>query len=134
MKQIKNIFLVGLVSLFLGTQAFAVTPWNNDLRSLFQSKGAVIYALNIRTFNAKDKNQNGIIEENLGEERGTFLNAIDRLDELANWGINTIHVLPVTPVGKIKAQGTAGSLYSASSFNELNPQFKNLLRNAIKEK
>lgn len=124
MKQIRNIFLVVLVSFFLGAKAFAVTPWINDLRSVFQSNTAVIYALNIRTFNAKDKNQNGIIEENLGEERGTFLNAIDRLDDLVNCGINTIHVLPITPVGKIKAQGTAGSLYAASSFNEINPQFK----------
>ena len=37
-------------------------------------------------------------------------------------GINTIHVLPITPVGKVKALGTAGSLYAASSFDSINPQ------------
>ena len=37
-------------------------------------------------------------------------------------GINTIHVLPITPVGKIKALGTAGSLYATSDFSSLNPQ------------
>jgi len=124
MKKIFNLFLVIIVSLLFSTPAFADGAWINDLRSVFASNNAVIYALNIRTFNANDKNQNGIIEENLGEERGTFLNAIDRLDELVTCGINTVHVLPVTPVGKTKAQGTAGSLYAASSFNELNPQFK----------
>ena len=30
--------------------------------------------------------------------------------------------MPITPVGKTKALGTAGSLYAASSFNTLNPQ------------
>ena len=124
MKRIINIFLVVLVSFLVEAHAFAAVPWNNDLRAVFASNGAVIYALNIRTFNANDKNQNGIIEENLGEERGTFLNAINRLDELVSCGINTVHLLPVTPVGKIKAQGTAGSLYAASSFNEINPQLK----------
>lgn len=98
--------------------------WVNDLRSLYQSNGAVIYAVNIRTFNAKDINNNGIIEENLGEERGTFINAVDRLDELAMSGVNTILLLPVTPVGKVKALGTAGSLYAPSSLNEINPQLK----------
>lgn len=106
------------------TRGLCITPWVNDLKSLFQSNNAIIYAVNIRTFNASDKNKNGIIEEELGEERGTFLNAIDRLDELAACGINTIQLLPVTPVGKTKALGTAGSLFAASSFNEINPQLK----------
>ena len=41
------------------------------------------------------------------EESGNFINAIDELDNLTKMGINTIHVLPITPVGKIKAFGTA---------------------------
>lgn len=114
--------LVTLVVLLFGLKTFAATVWLNDSRSVFQSNSAVIMAINIRTFNANDVNKNGIIEEELGETRGDFLNAIDRLDSLAMQGVNTIHLLPITPVGKIKALGTAGSLYAMSSFNEINPQ------------
>ena len=94
----------------------------DNLRTMFQNNEAVIYSLNIRTFNANDKNGNGIIDFALGETSGSFINAIDRLDELKELGINTIHLLPITPVGKIKALGTAGSLYAMSEFTSLNPQ------------
>jgi len=124
MKNIKKILILLAFTAFFTPQAWASEAWINDLQSMFLSNNAIIYAINIRTFNAKDKNQNGIIEENLGEESGTFLNAIERLDEIKAYGINTLHVLPITPVGKVKASGTAGSLYAASSFNELNPQLK----------
>lgn len=116
--------LILLLCMLFPLKAFCETAWNNDLKSLFLSNNAVIYEINIRTFNAKDTNKDGIIDESAGEERGNFLNAIDRLDELAGLGINTIDLLPVTPVGKIKALGTAGSLYAASGFNEINPQLK----------
>lgn len=96
--------------------------WVNDARSLFLRNRAVILAVNIRTFNAQDKNKNDIVEIEKGETPGTFLNAIDRLDSLKDQGINTIHILPVTPVGKVKAIGTAGSLYAISDFTKLNPQ------------
>jgi len=98
--------------------------WVNDLRKVFLENSATIYELNIRNFNAKDTNENGIIEFDLGEESGTFINAIERLDELQASSINAIHVQPITPVGKTKALGTAGSIYAASSFNTLNPQLK----------
>ena len=102
--------------------AFCADVWVNDLRKLFLSNSAVIYEINLRTFGAQDTNKNGIIDFDDGEESGNFLNAISKLDELQQKGINTIHVLPITPVGKTKALGTAGSLYSALSFNTLNPQ------------
>ena len=119
-----NLFLIaGLLNTF-SPMAHSEDAWVNDLKSLFTSNNAIIYEVNIRTFNATENNNNGIIEEELGEQRGNFINAIDRLNELEACGINTINLLPVTPVGKIKALGTAGSLYAASSFNELNPQLK----------
>lgn len=93
-----------------------------SLREMFQNNEAIIYSLNIRTFNADDKNGNGIIDFSLGETSGSFINAVDRLDELKDLGINTIHLLPITPVGKIKALGTAGSLYAMNDFYSLNPQ------------
>lgn len=93
---------------------------NNDLRTLFLNNQANIMGINIRTFNAKDLNGNEIIDEN--EESGNFINAIGRLDEIKSLGINTVHLLPITPVGKLKALGTAGSLYAISDFTEINEQ------------
>lgn len=116
-------FFIGLIITFLTTQCvFADDVWINDLRKLFTSNLAVIYEINLRTFGAQDSNKNGIIDFDEGEESGNFLNAIQRLDELKQNGINTIHVMPVTPIGKTKALGTAGSLYAASDFSSLNPQ------------
>lgn len=94
----------------------------SNLREMFQNNESIIYSINMRTFNANDKNGNGIIEFSYGETSGSFLNAIDRLDELKSLGINTLHVLPITPTGKIKALGTAGSLYAMSDILSINPQ------------
>ncbi len=97
-----------------------------SLREMFQNNRAVIYSLNMRTFNADDKNGNGIIEFSQGEVSGSFINAIERLDEIKSLGINTLHVLPITPVGKIKALGTAGSLYAMADFASLNMQLSDI--------
>ena len=93
-----------------------------NLREMFQENKAVIYSINPRTFNANDINKNGIIDFSYGETSGSFINAIERLDELKELGINAIHILPITPVGKIKALGTAGSLYAMSDLTTINPQ------------
>ena len=106
--------------LLLITSGYALAETN--LREMFQNNESIIYSINLRTFNANDKNGNGIIEFSHGETSGSFINAIDRLDELKDLGINTIHVLPITPVGKIKALGTAGSLYAMSDLLSINPQ------------
>ena len=124
MQLIKRLFFTFVLMLFTVQYAFSAEVWVNDLRKLFENNSSVIYEINIRTFAAQDINKNGIIEFDEAEESGTFLNAISRLDELAQKGINTIHVMPVTPVGKTKAIGTAGSVYSALSFNRLNPQLQ----------
>ncbi len=113
--------LISLFLVFFGTAVYA-DGFINDLRKLFAGNGAVIYAVNMRTFGAVDADKNGIIDLGEAEESGNFLNAISRLDELKAQGVNTLHLLPVTPVGKTKALGTAGSLYAASAFNTLNPQ------------
>lgn len=127
MEKIKKIIILFMVLLFACTkvqaqEAASSGVWINDLRNLFTSNKAIIFAINMRTFNADDKNKNGIIEEELGEKRGSFINAVDRLNELNIMGVNTILLMPITPTGKVKALGTAGSLYAPSSFNELNPQ------------
>lgn len=123
--KILNRLLLSMFCLVLACQsAFSANVWLNNSRTLFQNNAAIIYEINLRTFNAQDTNKNGIIDFDDGEESGTFLNAIAKLDELKLKNINTIHVMPITPVGKTKALGTAGSLYAASSFNTLNPQLK----------
>lgn len=122
MKILSRVLIAG--AMFLGATclgAFSIEDsWHNDLRTKFLNNDTVIMEVNIRSFNSKDIDGDGFIQEDIGEERGTFLNAIERLDELKNLGVNTLHVLPITPVGKLKALGTAGSLYSASGFDSLN--------------
>ena len=116
---IKSIFITFFLIAGVGCQASDVA-WHNDLRSKFLNNEAIIMEINIRSFNSQDKDGDGFIQEDRGEIRGTFLNAINRLDELKNLGINTLHVLPITPTGKLKALGTAGSLYSIASFETIN--------------
>ena len=119
----KNYFLIalllftGIFSCFRPDAAFG-----NNLRTMFINNSAVIYALNIRTFGAKDYNKNDIIETELGEVKGTFINAIPKLKDLQQSGINTVYLLPITKVGKLHAHGTAGSLYALDSFDTINPQ------------
>lgn len=122
-KKLKKILCSILLMILTSTLANANdTQKNINLREMFQNNESIIYAINLRTFNANDKNGNGIIDFELGENSGSFINAIDRLDEIKDLGINTIHLLPITPVGKIKALGTAGSLYAMSDLVGLNLQ------------
>lgn len=120
----KKFLVISAVLLFTSLQVSAKDVYLNNLRSEFLNHSSVIYAVNLRTFNAQDANKNGVIDFDENEESGNFLNAIARLDELQANGITAIHMLPITPVGKMKALGTAGSLYSAAGFNTLNPQLK----------
>lgn len=96
-----------------------VINYHNDLRTLFKNNEAKILAIVPRTFNAKDLNGNDYIDGN--EQHGTFLNAIERLDEVKAAGFNTFHVLPVSTPGKIKAMGTAGSVYAPKDMLEIDP-------------
>ena len=94
-------------------------PYKNDLRTLFTTNSAKILAIIPRTFNAKDTNGNEFIDSN--EVHGTFLNAIDRLDEVKADGFNTLHVLPINPPGKDNAMGTAGSVYAPEDLLKFDP-------------
>lgn len=98
---------------------FQEKPYKNDLRTLFTTNSAKILAIIPRTFNAKDTNGNEFIDSN--EVHGTFLNAIDRLDEVKAEGFNTLHVLPINPPGKDNAMGTAGSVYAPEDLLKFDP-------------
>lgn len=97
-----------------------LTGYKNNLRSMFQNNQAVIYAMIPRTFNAKDTDGNGLIEN--GEEPGYFTNMVERLDELKSYGINTLHWLPINPPGKIAAKGSAGSVYAPLDYLSIDPK------------
>ena len=86
--------------------------YTNNLRSMIRNNESVMLAIVPRIFNAKDIDGDDRISIKKGEKVGTFLNAIERLDELKKDGINTVHILPIHPTGKKNAMGTAGSLYS----------------------
>lgn len=100
-------------------QGEIVKPYRNNLRTMFTTNSAKILAIIPRTFNAKDTDGNEIIEGN--EQHGTFLNAIDRLDEIKAQGFNTLHVLPINPPGANNAMGTAGSVYAPEDLLKIDP-------------
>ncbi len=112
--------LLGL--LFTVNSAFADRVWINDLRTRFLNNSAIIMEINPRSFNAQDTDGDGLIKKSEGDEPGTFLNGISRLDTMATYGVNTLLLMPINKIGKIKALGTAGSLYAISDFSKLNPQ------------
>ena len=111
-----KLILCLIVMMFSAQCSFCADVWVNNLRRTFVNNSAVIYEINLRTFSAQDNDKDGIIDFTKGEESGNFVNAIERLDELSMKGINAIHVMPINPVGKTKALGTAGSLYAPSDF------------------
>ena len=114
----RRLIITALISILLIYQAQA----RENIREVFKNNKAVIYTINIRNFAAVDKNLDGLIDPKDKDTKGTFLNAKEKLQTLKNEGINTIYVLPITPSGKLKALGTAGSLYAMDSFNTINPQ------------
>lgn len=124
----------GLISAYLDNLAMINAPavekaekvekaapvnYHNNLRDLFNNNEAKILAIIPRTFNAKDTNGNEYIDGN--EKHGTLLNAIERLDEVKAEGFNTLHILPIHPPGKMKAMGTAGSLYAPLDMLKIDP-------------
>ncbi len=104
----------------------AAPPFKNRLKELFFNREAVTYALHIRTFGARDKNGDMIIDPNKNES-GTFLKAIQGLPELKAMGINNIHLLPILPVGKKERLGdfgSPGSVYAPEAYDSLNEEYK----------
>ncbi len=99
-----------------------VEGYKNNLKTKLMSNEATILAVIPRTMNAKDVDGNGLIEN--GEISGNFINAVERLDEIKNMGINTLHILPIQPPGKSHAMGTAGSVYAPGEFLAIDPKLR----------
>src|SRR4051812_7960829 len=70
----------------------------------------VMYEVNTRSFSAS----------------GDFQGVIDRLDNIQALGVNTIWLMPIHPVGKVKSAGGLGSPYSVQNYLEVNPEFGDL--------
>lgn len=98
-----------------------VVAKHNDLRTRFNNNDVTMMGIIMRNFGAKDNAGNQLLRERDGDIRGNFNNAIERLDELKNLGINTLHVLPIHPPGKLNAFGTAGSVYAPADFLKVDP-------------
>ena len=118
----KKLLLI-ICLLFYGSVSYA-SSWVNDTKTLFQSNRAVVLTVNLRNFAAVDNDMNGIIQTDRGDIKGDFINSISRLDELSKMGINTMHILPINPVGIKHAYGSAGSLFAVKDFTSISSDFK----------
>ena len=125
----KKVFLLACI-LLIGSSSYAQT-WVNDALTLFNKNQAVVLTINMRTFGAVDKDRNGIIQKKKGEVSGNFDNAISRLDEISALGVNTLHLLPINPVGKRRAKGTAGSLFAVKDLTAIDSNLGNPNSNSI---
>ncbi len=97
-----------------------VSGYKNNLKTMFTHNKTNMLGVVLRTMNAKDVDGNELIQGN--EKSGTFINAVERLDEIKDLGFNTLHLLPIHPAGKNHALGTAGSLYAPLDFLRLDPE------------
>lgn len=106
----------------MATSAMADRLWINDLRTLFLNNSAIVLEVNPRSYFAIDKDGDGLISKKDGDISGNFLNSIERLKATPTFGVNTLILMPINEVGKVKALGTAGSLYATADFSKLNKQ------------
>ncbi len=87
------------------------------------SKDAIVYNMFVRTTAAFDHDGNGTLDLPLNKagfrETGTFLKAITMLPYIQRLGANTIHLLPITSIGKDGNKGNLGSPYAIRNAYEL---------------
>ncbi len=87
------------------------------------TKHAVIYNMFVRTTTAFDHDGDGKLSISPGNESfretGTFLKAIALLPYIRHLGANTIHLLPITSIGRDGNKGSLGSPYAIKNPYEL---------------
>ena len=81
--------------------------YDTALQQIPATEDIVMYEINIGAFS----------------KNGNFSGIIDRLDSVKSLGINTIWLMPVYPVGKLKS---FGSPYCVMNYREVNPDFGTL--------
>lgn len=95
------------------------TPEPQNIYTAPPIEDIVMYEINIRCFSTS----------------GDFQGIIDRLDSIQALGINTIWLMPITPVGELNSVGLLGSPYSVQNYTEVNPEFGSLddFKNLVEE-
>ena len=102
-----------LAALVLSSFVFAQQPPARDFskETARQSpdwvKDAVIYEIYPRQYSQK----------------GDFSSITADLDRLKNLGVTVLWLMPIHPVGKLKAKGTIGSPYAVQDFYAINPAY-----------
>jgi glycosidase len=86
------------------------TQYGTAFEKMPKKEDAVIYQVNIRAFSSA----------------GTLKGVQDRLTQIQELGANVIYLMPVYPVGKIKASGELGSPYAVQDYKAVNPDFGSL--------
>jgi glycosidase len=74
------------------------------------AKGSNIYEVNIRQYTTE----------------GTFTAFATHLPRLKEMGVEILWLMPITPISEKIRQGTLGSYYACSSYNNINPEFGTL--------
>lgn len=86
------------------------TQYGASFEKMPKKEDAIIYQVNIRAFS----------------QAGTLKGVQDRLAQIQELGVNVIYLMPVYPVGKIKASGELGSPYAVQDYKAVNPDFGTL--------
>ena len=102
---------------FLGVAALTAVPLSraadagNDQPAARQSpdwlRDAVIYEVFPRAFSPQ----------------GNFQGVIAQLDRLKELGVSVLWLMPIHPLGKLKAKGTLGSPYAVRDYDAINPDY-----------
>ena len=58
-------------------------------------------------------------------QEGNFKGVISQLDRLKDLGVTVLWMMPIHPVGKLKAKGTLGSPYAVRDYDAINPEYGN---------
>jgi len=99
--------VIAIISFSLLTQCSDENPTdpNNKIESSILSiEDIIMYEVNIRAFS----------------NRGDFQGVIDRLDSIKSLSVNTLWLMPIYPIGKIK---TVNSPYCINEYTQVNSEF-----------
>lgn len=86
------------------------TQYGASFEKMPKKEDAIIYQVNIRAFS----------------QAGTLKGVQDRLTQIQELGANVIYLMPVFPVGKVRASGELGSPYAVQDYKAINPDFGTL--------
>jgi cyclomaltodextrinase / maltogenic alpha-amylase / neopullulanase len=102
--------LVALATFFAATPSRAADTLSNPTtarQSPDWIRDAVVYEVFPRAFS----------------KEGNFKGVTAQLDRLKDLGVTVIWLMPIHPVGKLKAKGTLGSPYAVRDYDAINPEY-----------